>query len=81
MTDVSGQVNVASLAAVTGPVLDNGQDPQVLQPNNQYPNPGAVVTTAPTSGGYGYTQAQAAALITTVNALLAACVAAGIIHS
>lgn len=82
-TGVSGQVNTSDLAAVTGPVLDNGQDPKLLQPSNQSAHVANVATTGTTNTTpYGFTTAgQGDALVAAVNSILAALVAAGIMKA
>lgn len=62
--------------------LDDGEGALVNQPANQVAKIAAVATTAATnSSPYGYSQAQADAIVARVNSIITALVAAGIMKS
>jgi hypothetical protein len=83
MTDVTAIANPSALLPVTGPVLDNGTGPDLLQPNNQVAHVANVATTGTSnSSPYGFTtSAQGDALVAAVNSILAALIAAGIMKA
>lgn len=61
--------------------FDRGNGAKLLQPANQAPLVATVVTTTPALTSYGFTLAQATAMIALVNAMQAALISAGIMSA
>jgi hypothetical protein len=81
MTDVTANANPSNIAAVTGPVKDNGEGGKVFLPANQveFTNNGPIATALTSASPFGFATAdQGDDLVTTVNQIRAGLIALGL---